>query len=83
MSILERRVTVNLQNITCVRGKGIFAAVDRAIFTAHAAESDAVDYRIMRERVQIRAEWLDHVEWRDACADMRRREAAWIDGQRS
>ena len=36
-----------------------------------------------RERAQIRAEWQEHVEWRDACADMRRREAAWIDGRRS
>lgn len=44
---------------------------------------DERDYLLIRDRMRIRAEWLEHVEWRDACADMRRREANWLYGVQS
>ena len=54
MSILDRKVPVNLSNLTCVTSSGPFAAVNRAIFTAHAAESDNADYRAMMAREVIK-----------------------------
>jgi hypothetical protein len=57
MTILNRNVPTRLSNLTCVAGRGLFAVTERAIFTAHAAESDNADYRTMLDAARQSAQY--------------------------